>query len=204
MTTPTAARPAGRAAAQVALAQERLEALLQDAAAHDMPYAEFLVSRVSQFYPARKTGRPLTRTLTVASRYWRQRATGSERLTTDLGVSSAGWLVDDKVSPTPQLRQGDLIAFQSDESLRRYGLVVTADCDLLQRKHARLVTLVPVVELLDIVEYYLLPEMCDRYRQQITDFAVRALGVQTSLDLPEGMEELRVRAEAASGDPADC
>jgi len=42
MTTPTAARPAGRAAAQVALAQERLEALPQDAAAHDMPYAEFL------------------------------------------------------------------------------------------------------------------------------------------------------------------
>lgn len=114
----------------------------------------------------------------------------------------AGWEVEDRVSPTSQLRQGDLIAFQSSDSLQKFGLVVTADCDLTQRKHARLVTLVPVVELIDIVECYLLPEMCERSRPSIEGYLTKKFALQSSLQLPEGREELRARAVESGGDPS--
>lgn len=113
-----------------------------------------------------------------------------------------GWSTEDRVLPDARLQQGDLIAFQSDDRLRRFGLVVTADCDLAQRKHARLVTLVPVVELVDIVECYLLPELCERNREQITASVAKAFGISAHPTLPEEIEELRTQVEAMSSNPA--
>jgi hypothetical protein len=119
----------------------------------------------------------------------------------DADIREFGWTIEQRVSPDTQLRQGDLIAFQSDDKLRQFGLVVTADCDLTQRKHARLVTLVPVVELCDVVECYLLPELCERQRLQIAGFVGKAFGVSVTEALPEDLEDLRGRIERASADP---
>lgn len=116
-------------------------------------------------------------------------------------MKDIGWTIEDKVSPDSHLRQGDLIAFQSDDRLRRFGLVVTADCDITQRKHARLVTLVPVVELVDIVECYLLLELCERYREQIMKFVSKQFGVSVSLALPEDVEALCALIREMPTDP---
>lgn len=113
-----------------------------------------------------------------------------------------GWELDRKVLPNPQLRQGDLIAFQKAERLQQFGLVVTADCDLTQRKHARMVTLVSVVELVDIVECYLLPELCERKRSQIEAYLSKTFSLRLSLDLPEGRDELKSQAANSTANAA--
>ncbi len=117
---------------------------------------------------------------------------------------SDGWEVYGQVLPSAHLRQGDLIAFQTDEPLKRFGVVVTADCDLIQRKHARLVTLVSVLELVDIVECYLLPELCERNRESIEGYVSKTFGLTSALDLPEGREELKSRVAEKSGDAASA
>lgn len=111
-----------------------------------------------------------------------------------------GWTIEEKVELNPQLRQGDLIAFQTNDRLRRFGIVVTADCDLVQRKHARLITVVPVVELVDVVEYYLLLERCEKSRQNITSYVSKAFGIAGGITLPEELEELRNQVAEKSSD----
>lgn len=113
-----------------------------------------------------------------------------------------GWSVEERVSLDSHLRQGDLIAFQSEDRLRRFGIVVTADCDLTHKKHARLVTLVPVVELIDIVECYLLPDLCERNREQFMVFVRKTFGSSINLALPEDVEAVRTQMQEMSSDPA--
>lgn len=116
-------------------------------------------------------------------------------------TNASGWIFEDRVLPTSHLSQGDLIAFENSEPLRRYGLVVTADCDLENRKHGRLVTLVPVVELVDIVEYYLLLEHCDRQRDSLLGLVGKIFQVDHQLSLAEDVAELRLKiSERASDD----
>lgn len=117
------------------------------------------------------------------------------------GANDTGWTIEAKVSLDSQLRQGDLIAFQNEDRLRQFGIVVTADCDLTNKKHARLVTLVPVVELIDIVECYLLPELCERNREQFEVFVKNTFGDPMNLALPEDVETLRERTKEMSCDP---
>ena len=89
-----------------------------------------------------------------------------------------GWVLDETVAPTTKLRQGDLINFEnSDDELHRIGIIVTADCDLDRKKHARLVTMVPVVTALTILERYLLIEDCEKKRELIEDYAFNQYGI---------------------------
>lgn len=89
-----------------------------------------------------------------------------------------GWLLDDAVGPDAKLRQGDLIVFEASKNpLRKVGIIVTADCDLEQRKHARLVTLVPVVDARTVLEQYLLLEDCERKRDQIESYLFKACSI---------------------------
>ncbi len=89
-----------------------------------------------------------------------------------------GWLLDTAVGPDAKLRQGDLIVFEGSENpLRKVGIIVTADCDLEQRKHARLVTLVPVVDARTILERYLLLEDCERKREPIESYLFKAYSI---------------------------
>jgi hypothetical protein len=86
----------------------------------------------------------------------------------------AGWVLEEFVSPTATLTQGDLIKFEDvSDPLRRVGIVVTADCDLEQKKHARLVTMIPVVSITVLLENYLLVEDCEKKRQQIEGYALK-------------------------------
>jgi hypothetical protein len=116
-------------------------------------------------------------------------------------MNTDGWIVDEKVTPNAQLRQGDLIAFQTEDKLRKYGVVVTADCDLENKKHARLITVVPIVELVDVVECYLLLERCERSRANISSFVIKAFSLSGGLSLPEELDELRQILLERSTDP---
>ncbi|WP_426263223.1 hypothetical protein [Sphingomonas sp. PWP1-2] len=91
--------------------------------------------------------------------------------------------MDDAVGPDAKLRQGDLILFDKPESpLRTAGIIVTADCDLEQKKHARLVTLVPVMEARTILERYLLLEDCERKRDLIEAYTFKAHSIDARQD----------------------
>lgn len=91
-----------------------------------------------------------------------------------------GWEVEQAVSATPCLKQGDLIVFPDEsDKAKRAGIVVTADCDLERKKHANLVTLVSVVDEEFILERYLLPDDCGAKKEQIKSFALRKYGIDS-------------------------
>jgi hypothetical protein len=111
--------------------------------------------------------------------------------------SVTGWVLDETVGPDAKLRQGDLIRFEgNDNALRQAGIIVTADCDLEQKKHARLVTLVPVVTIQTALEHYLLTEDCERKRPQIEDFAYQKYDIDKRQDRET---KLSVLKEAMQG-----
>ncbi len=112
----------------------------------------------------------------------------------DLGVQQnvPGWILDEVVSPDAKLRQGDLIRFEKcDTELQRTGIVVTADCDLEQKKHARLVTMVPVVTAQVVLERYLLLEDCEKKRSLIEDYAFSQYGIDKRQDRETNLSLLR-------------
>ncbi|QFR32248.1 hypothetical protein [Ancylobacter sp. TS-1] len=110
----------------------------------------------------------------------------------DLQDDVPGWLLDDTVGPDAKLRQGDLIVFERSESpLRKVGIIVTADCDLELRKHARLVTLVPVVDARTVLERYLLFEDCERKRDIIETYLFKAYSINVSQERATKLTILR-------------
>lgn len=103
---------------------------------------------------------------------------GGALASSDLQDRVPGWLLDDAVGPDAKLRQGDLVVFEDAESpLREVGIIVTADCDLEQRKHARLVTLVPIVDAQTVLEQYLLIEDCERKRDLIETYLFKEFSI---------------------------
>ena len=106
----------------------------------------------------------------------------------------SGWILDKKLMPDQQLSQGDLIRFADEQDpLRQTGLVVTADCDLEQKKHGRLITLVPVVTVQAILENYLLIEACEKQRTQIFTFACKSFGVDVGQEENYCLADLRTK-----------
>jgi hypothetical protein len=96
---------------------------------------------------------------------------------------NVGWQLDTAVSPGATLNQGDLVRFPSSEdALRRAGIVVTADCDLKNKKHARLVTLAPIVTVEVILERCLLVEDCERKMDLIEAYVFKEFGIDPSRD----------------------
>lgn len=117
-----------------------------------------------------------------------------------------GWILDEKVMPNQNLTQGDLIVFSGEKNpLRQAGVVVTADCDLEKRKHGRLVTLVPVVSVHALLEYYLLIEACEKLRKQIFEFACKKLSIEASEEDAVSIAELRMKVdELRESEPASA
>jgi len=108
-----------------------------------------------------------------------EHALGSSGLQDDV----PGWLLDAAVGPDAQLRQGDLIVFEgADSPLRKVGIIVTADCDFEQKKHARLVTLVPVIDTKTVLEQYLLLDDCERKRDLIEAYLFREHSIDARQD----------------------
>lgn len=117
-------------------------------------------------------------------------------------VQVDGWIFDQKISPSATLNQGDLIEFPSGTDIQRFGLVVTADCDLQKNKHGRLITLVPIVTMATVMERYLLIEQCDRQRAQILHYACQSYGLTAPYEEPLVTEYLRAHYENAGVDDA--
>lgn len=113
----------------------------------------------------------------------------------------SGWVLDKAITPGAGLTQGDLIRFDSEEDpLRSMGIVVTADCDLERKKHARLVTLIPVVSVRSLLENYLLPEDCERKRDQIEIYALKNFGIDRSQEPDARRGMLIEKISSNSGD----
>lgn len=121
---------------------------------------------------------------------------------TDNLASNEGWKFYEKIYPGDCLRQGDLIGFNDDNSLRKYGLVVTADCDLEKRKHGRLITLVPIISAETVVEYYLLLEQLDRQHDNLASYARKQFNVNGDISDPIVVAELRSKIDSAQSDPS--
>lgn len=106
-----------------------------------------------------------------------------------------GWEFDARIEPDAVLQQGDLIAFPNASALHSFGLVVTADCDLRQRKHSRLVTLVPIVDIKTLLEHYLLLEICDRQREKLLSLVRNRFDFTGDVNSAAQCEDLRSRVE---------
>jgi hypothetical protein len=113
-------------------------------------------------------------------------------------IAPDGWTLYEQVLPGDRLRQGDLAAFLSDDPLRQYGLVVTADCDLANRKHGRLITLVSVISLKTALEHYLLLEQLDRQRDKLIAYTRHHFELTGDLIDPIVSADLRSRVDRAS------
>lgn len=115
-------------------------------------------------------------------------------------MENSCWLIDDGSALGNELQQGDLIAFETDDRLKKFGIVITADCDLAQRKHARLVTVVSLIEIQDVIEYYLLLEYCEKQRPAITKFVQKKFGITINFSTPEATVLLQQAVLSTSGD----
>ncbi|MBU2767553.1 hypothetical protein A4U49_02950 [Acidithiobacillus ferrivorans] len=85
-------------------------------------------------------------------------------------------------------------------TLHEAGIVVTADCDLAQKKHANLVTLVPIVSVQTIMESYLLLEDCEKKREAIEVWACKYFDVKHSGDPIQKKAILDARIKEANTD----
>lgn len=114
-----------------------------------------------------------------------------------------GWIVDDVVLPDARIRQGDLIKFDGAvDTLRKLAIVVTADCDLEQKKHARTLTLVPVVPATTIIENYLLLDDCEKKKNLIEDFVFKGFSINLDQDSIVQHALLREKMKATVSDPS--
>lgn len=113
-----------------------------------------------------------------------------------------GWILDTFVAPGATLKQGDLIKFENQtDPIRKAGIVVTADCDLELKKHAKLVTLIPVVPIKVILENYLLPEDCEKKRIQIESYAFKAFEIEKDPELETRKATLREKIKNLPSTP---
>jgi hypothetical protein len=116
----------------------------------------------------------------------------------------SGWTLEQSIAPCSCLTQGDLIRFEDEEDpLKKAGIVVTADCDLEKKKHANLVTLVPVVSVRTLMEKYLLPEDCEKKRSQIETYAFKEFTIDQKQETEVKIAILREKLEIASTDSSD-
>lgn len=111
------------------------------------------------------------------------------------------WHLGTHVEPRPTLQQGDLIRFsECKNSLCKIGIVVTADCDLENKKHANLVTLVPILSARSLLENYIYIEECEGRRNDITAHVCKVLDLDSNLNsvILEGILDARSKDQGAS------
>lgn len=97
--------------------------------------------------------------------------------------TGSGWQLYDAVGEEDKLQQGDLIRFiekEGENNSTRFGLVITADCDLDKRKHSRLVTLISVITVDTLVSSCLGIDCLEQNRQSLADYCRKQLGVSVA------------------------
>lgn len=88
------------------------------------------------------------------------------------------WDLYEAVGSEDVLRQGDLIKFSNEELPPFYGIVVTADCDLDNKKHSRLVTLVPLLSVQEIICRCLALDTFEVQKDALQQYCRRQLGIE--------------------------
>ncbi|NOT88856.1 MAG: hypothetical protein HOP03_11815 [Lysobacter sp.] len=106
------------------------------------------------------------------------------------------WNMYTGVAPSDILQQGDLIKFSKEGVIDRYGIVVTADCDLDKRKHSRLVTLVPLLSVEDVICQCLSFDAFEHYSSKLKDFCRISLGIDVSPTDGQFLPKVRLRLMA--------
>jgi hypothetical protein len=107
-------------------------------------------------------------------------------------IADAGWVLDKIVHPGTTLRQGDLITFTKETNpIRKVGIVITADCDLKNKKHAQILTLSPVISPKVALEYYLVPEDCEKKRGIIENYVFDHFSLDKNQDVNVNIAMLR-------------
>jgi hypothetical protein len=97
---------------------------------------------------------------------------GAIALPTDPRFSECDETTDDR-----PLRQGDIFGWLDGppDPLRLFGLIVTADCDIVHSKHHGRLSYVPLLALTDYLRLFLLPERIDRGRRPMSEELSKAL-----------------------------
>lgn len=104
---------------------------------------------------------------------------------------SSVWDIYERTSPKDKLNQGDLIRFDEGEGRVTWGVVVTADCDLENRKHSRLVTLVPLLSTQQLICRCLAFDFAE-YKIEVMSQKCRAtFGIDVEPDDPAFRSELK-------------
>lgn len=93
-------------------------------------------------------------------------------------VDEGIWDLYEAVDSGDVLRQGDLIKFSGGKLPPSYGIVVTADCDLDNKKHSRLVTLVPLLSVQEIVCKCLAFDVFEAQKEALQQYCRTQLGIE--------------------------
>ncbi|MEQ1504272.1 MAG: hypothetical protein ABMB14_18665 [Myxococcota bacterium] len=95
------------------------------------------------------------------------------------------------ITDADALRQGDIFEWMTthqDPPWRRWGLVVTADCDIVQRKHGNVLSYVPLIRTSDYTRLFMLPPLLEKalsVRHQQMMSAVHALQARYRPEFPD-------------------
>lgn len=63
--------------------------------------------------------------------------------------------------PQEPFQQGDILLFPGNKDCEKYGVIVTADCDLAQNKYGEFISYCSILTLQEYVEFYLLKKKFD-------------------------------------------
>lgn len=106
-------------------------------------------------------------------------------------VASSAWDVYGRTSAKDKLNQGDLIRFDDGEGRIKWGIVVTADCDLENRKHSRLVTLVPLLSTEQLIGRCLAFDFVEYKIEAMSQKCRANFGIHVQPDDPAFQSELK-------------
>lgn len=104
---------------------------------------------------------------------------------------SGVWYVYEQTSAKDKLNQGDLIRFDEGEGCVTWGVVVTADCDLENRKHSRLITLVPLLSTQQLICRCLAFDFVEHKIEAMSQKCRASFGIDIQPDDPAFQIELK-------------
>ena len=114
----------------------------------------------------------------------------------------------EEVTDDRPIRQGDIFAWLEapTDPWRKLGVVVTANCDIAQRKHRGILSYVPVLPLHDYFRLFYLPSRLEKGVRPVVEEltkSVREYQVTNRPDFPEPLSEAATLAWAQERNPAE-
>jgi len=139
-----------------------------------------------------------------------QRTVAADRIASALGDASINQGLDtaecvELWDASDPIRQGDVLMWLQggDDAWRRCAIVVTADCDIIHRKHAGLLATVPVLRFDEYLAAFVLPPKLraatDQLRQLVRS-RIRSVQGRCRADRPEPMSDGAIDGWIAASD----